>query len=137
MAEKVFIDTDIALDLLTGREPHYQFAARLFTLADKKKLKIYISSLSFGNLNYILSRNHGSQETRKILLDFKVLVQVLPVDDKVIHLALNSLFADFEDAIQHYAAIESNLPIILTRNIKDYKRSQIQVSTPEEFLKSR
>lgn len=135
--EKVFIDTDIALDLLTQREPHYQYAAMLFTMADKKKLRLYISSLSFSNLNYILTREVGAKEARKILLDFKVLVQILSVDDKIIHLALNSAFNDLEDAIQHFTAIEHGLSLIITRNIKDYRKSAIPVSTAEAFIKGK
>ena len=135
--EKVFIDTDIALDLLTKREPHYSFAASLFSMADKNKIRLHISSLSFSNLNYILSRELGAKESKKILLDFKVLVHVLSVDDKIIHLALNSDFSDLEDAIQHFTAVEHRLPLIITRNIKDYKKSELPVSTAEAFIRER
>ena len=133
--QKVFIDTDIALDLLTGRQPHYDFAAALFTLADRKKIRINISSLSFSNLNYILGRELSAREVRKILLDFKVLVNVLAVDDKIIHLALNSDFNDLEDAIQHFTALQHNIPLIITRNIKDYKKSHLPVFSSEAFIK--
>jgi predicted nucleic acid-binding protein len=88
--EKVFIDTDIALDVLARREPHYTSAATLFTLADKKKIIIYISSLSFSNLNYLLSKQYNSSESRRILVSFKVLTQVLAVNEKIIDLVLGS-----------------------------------------------
>lgn len=133
--EKVFVDTDIALDLLSQREPHYAAAARLFTLADKGKLTIYISSLSFSNLNYLLTRQYDARESRRILNSFKVLVKVLPVDDKIIELALSSKFAHFEDAIQYFAAIEQGIKILLTRNTKDYSLAKIAVLTPEAYLK--
>jgi len=133
--EKVFVDTDIALDLLSQREPHYAAAAKLFTLADKGKLSIYISSLSFSNLNYLLTRQYDARESRRILNSFKVLVKVLPVDDKIIELALSSKFADFEDAIQYFAAIEQGIKILLTRNTKDYSLAKIAVLTPEAYLK--
>jgi predicted nucleic acid-binding protein len=132
--EKVFVDTDIALDLLSQREPHYAAAAKLFTLADKGKLSIYISSLSFSNLNYLLTRQYDARESRRILNSFKVLVKVLPVDDKIIELALSSKFADFEDAIQYFAAIDQGIKILLTRNTKDYSLAKIAVLTPEAYL---
>ncbi|HVY75350.1 MAG TPA: PIN domain-containing protein [Puia sp.] len=134
--EKVFIDTDIALDLLSERLPHYTYAARLFTLSDKGKLSIYVSSLSFSNLNYLLSRQYSQKDARKILNKFKVLVTVLGVDDKIIGLSLNSEFKDFEDAIQYYTAIENNISTLITRNLKDYKSAQIAVITAEDFLLS-
>ncbi|HEY4065148.1 MAG TPA: PIN domain-containing protein [Puia sp.] len=134
--EKVFIDTDIALDLLSERAPHYQPAAQLFTLADESRLAIYVSSLSFSNLHYLLSRIYSQAESRRILNLFKVLVKVLAVDDKIIDLSLNSAFKDFEDAIQYYTATENHLSILLTRNLKDYKAARITVMTAEDYLRS-
>jgi len=136
MIEKVFIDTDIALDLLSERLPHYTYAAQLFTLSDKGKLLIYVSSLFFSNLNYLLSRQYSQKDARRILNKFKVLVNVLGVDDKIIGLSLNSEFRDFEDAIQYYTAIENNISTLITRNLKDYKYAQIAVITAEDFLLS-
>jgi predicted nucleic acid-binding protein len=132
--ENVFADTDVILDLLAKRQPHYDSAAILFSLADKEKIRIAVSSLSFSNLHYILSRTYSSSESRRILNRFKVLVKVLAVNEKVIELALTSRFNDFEDAIQYYTAIENNYLILLTRNIKDYKHAEIAVMTPEEYL---
>ena len=132
----VFIDTDIALDLLSERMPHYLPAAQLFTLADQGKLSIYVSSLSFSNLHYLLSRLYSQAESRRILSTFKILVKVLAVDDKIIDLSLNSVFKDFEDAIQYYTATENQVGILLTRNLKDYKAAQITVMTAEDYLLS-
>ena len=135
MTKKIFVDTDVVFDLLAKREPFYEYAARLFTNADKKEVIICVSSLCFGNLNCILSKQKTAIEARKILSRFKVLVKVLPVDDKVIELALNSDFGDFEDAIQYYCAIEHGINILVTRNLKDFKHAKIPVLTAEEFVK--
>ena len=133
--DKVFIDTDIILDVLAKREPHFKFAAHLLSLADTGKIKIGVSSLTFSNLNYMLSKQFSSAEARKVLVRFKTLVQVLTVDDKIIELALGSNFKDFEDAIQYYCAINNNYKTLLTRNLKDYKAAKIPVMTAESFLK--
>ncbi len=134
MTKKLFVDTDIALDLLAKREPFYDSAARLFTLADQQKIKIYVSAASFGNLNYILSKYKTATEARKILSRFKVLVKVLPVDDKIVDLALHSDFSDLEDAIQYHCALSHGMNILLTRNLKDFKRAKIPVMTADGFL---
>jgi len=133
--EKVFVDTDIILDLLSQREPFYNHAAYLFTDADKGKIQIFVSSLSFSNLNYLLSKQYSTVQARKILLKFKTLVTVLAVTDKVVELALSSDFKDFEDGLQYFTAIENNLKILLTRNLKDYKTAEIAVMTAAQFLK--
>jgi predicted nucleic acid-binding protein len=135
--EKVFVDTDIVLDLLSNREPFYTHSAYLFSEADKGKTKIYVSSLSFSNLNYILSRQYSPDQARKKLLKFKTLVTVLSVTDKVVELALSSDFKDFEDGLQYFTAIENNIRTLLTRNLKDYKSAEIPVMTAEQFLKGK
>ena len=131
---KIFVDTDICLDLLSGRKPFNTIAQKLFTLADLGKIKICVSSLSFSNMDYILKSQYKQKDTRKILARFKTLVTVLPVDDKIIELSISSDFQEFEDAIQYNTAIENNLKVLLTRNLKDYKKAIIQVMNPETFL---
>ena len=135
--EKVFVDTDIVLDLLSNREPFYVHSANLFSAADKNEIKIYVSSLSFSNLNYILSKQLTADQAKKRLLKFKTLVTVLSVSDKIVELALSSDFKDFEDGIQYFTAIESNIKVLLTRNLKDYRTAEIPVMTAEQFLKTR
>ena len=133
--QKIFADTDISLDLLTERQPFYKAASRLFTLADKGDLKIFVSSLTFSNLHYMLRSDNSVAASRRILNNYRILVNVLPVDEKIIDLALQSVFNDFEDAIQYFTAIQNNIPVILTRNLKDYKSSAIPVMTADDFLK--
>lgn len=135
--DKVFADTDIILDLLGKREPFYLHSAHLFTEADENKIKICVSALSFANLNYLLSKQYSADQARKKLLKFKTLVTVLSVSDKVAELALSSDFKDFEDGLQYFTALENNIKILLTRNLKDYKAAEITVLTAEQFLKGK
>lgn len=132
--EKLFVDTDICLDLLSGRMPHNKFAEILFTRADKEQLILYISALSFANIDYVLRSQYTAIHSRQLLARFKTLVNVLPVNSNTIDLALASKFNDFEDAIQYSCAIENNLGIIITRNLKDCKNAKIKVMTAEMFL---
>jgi predicted nucleic acid-binding protein len=132
--EKVFVDTDIILDLLRYREPFYIHSANLFSAADKNEIKLFVSSLSFANLNYILLRQFSAEQARKKLFKFKTLVTVLAVTDKIVELALSSDFKDFEDALQYFSAAENNIKILLTRNLKDYKNAEISILTAEQFL---
>lgn len=134
MMERVLVDTNIILDLLAQREEFYKDAQRLFTLADRKNVKLYISALSVANVNYILTKVQGKDTARRILIQFKVLVEVLPFDDKITELALASDFTDFEDAIQYYTALENGLDIIVTRNKKDYKNVDLPILSAGEYI---
>ena len=134
MKRKVFVDTDIIYDLLAKRDPFYFAAARLFTLADEGKIQIFISALSLPNVHYLLSKKKSQEEARQILRKFKVLAHVTPLDEKIIDLALNSEFSDFEDAIQYFSALQNEVEVLLTRNLKDYKKAQISVLTAQDFI---
>ncbi len=134
MKDIVFVDTDIIYDVLSQRQPFYQSAAKLFTLADEDKVKITVSALSFANIHYLLSKKLSGESARQILRKFKILVKIVPIDDKIIDLALNSDFTDFEDAIQYYCAIETNCKILITRNLKDYKKARITVMTAQDYI---
>lgn len=133
--DKILVDTNIVLDLLGEREKFIIDAQELFTLSDKNKVKLYVSSLTFANTYYILSQQMKMNNVRNILRKFKVLVGILPMDDKIIDLSLVSDFKDFEDAIQYHTAIENEIDIIITRNLKDFKTARIPVITAKEYLK--
>jgi predicted nucleic acid-binding protein len=132
---RLLIDTNIVIDLLAKREGFYTEASILFSLADKKVITLTISSLTFANTNYILSKLKNVKEDRTILRKFKVLIETLSLDDKIVELALSDdKFPVFEDGLQYYTAIENNVDIIITRNQKDFKNSRIPVMTAKEYL---
>jgi predicted nucleic acid-binding protein len=134
--EKVFVDTDICIDLLSGRQPFNASAEILFSLADVNKLALFVSSLSFSNIDYVLRSQYSGAHSRQIIARFKTLVNVLSVGSHTIDLAIASEFNDFEDAIQYACALENNIPVIVTRNHKDFKKSVVLVVSPETFLTS-
>ncbi len=131
---KIFIDTNIILDLLANRKDFFLEAQQLFTLADHKEVELYTSSLSIVNTHYILSQKLKQNEVNKTIRQFKLLVSVLNIEDKIIDLALNSDFKDFEDAVQYQCAIQNKMDIIITRNLKDFKLSKIPVLSAKDYL---
>lgn len=134
----LFVDTNIVLDLLAKRDKFYNEAAILFSLADKGKLKLAVSSLTFTTACYILSRQLSNQETRNVLRKLEMLVKVLSLDEKIIKLALNdNSFTDFEDAVQYFTATENMQEAIITRNLRDFKNSVIPVFTASDYLSGR
>ncbi len=135
--DKVLVDRNIVLDLLAERKEFYREAQELFSMADRDEVRLYISSLTFANIYYILSQKMKINNVRKILRKFKVLVEVLAVNDKIIDLSLESDFKDFEDAIQCYTAVENGIDTIVTRNLKDFKTAKIPVLTAKAFTNLR
>lgn len=132
--ERLFLDTNIVLDLLGEREPFYQSAAKIATLADKGKILIYVSSLTYSTVFYLLSRYESNEAVKEKIRKFKVIAKTSDLTDKIIDKGLSSKFNDFEDSLQYYCAVNSECNIIITRNGKDFKESDLPVLTPDEYL---
>lgn len=132
---KVFIDTNVMLDLLLEREEWVDDAARLFSKADRKEIELLCCPLSFSTAIYLMQRLKFSRKeiVRKLTI-VKSLCTLTTVDGSVLDRVLQSDFVDLEDAIQHYSALESSAEVIVTRNKKDYAQAKVSVMTPAEFL---
>lgn len=134
--DKLFLDTDVIIDFLVDREPFASFSSRIFDLAEKGVVKVYISSLSVNNIYYITRKLTGEKKAIGIIRELTSIVDILEVGKKEISVALSSGFKDFEGALQHATAIQlKGIKALLTRNIKDYRKSQIAIFTPESYLK--
>jgi predicted nucleic acid-binding protein len=131
----VLCDINIFIDIFLNRKNYYFSSAKIFSLVEQNKLCGYIGSLSYGTIYYLLSKEINKLMAIKTLEKIKYVFKTSPVDDKVIDLSIVSDFNDFEDAIQYYSAINSKVNYIITRNKKDFTKSEIPVFTPEEFIK--
>jgi predicted nucleic acid-binding protein len=134
MKSKIFLDTNIILDLLGERIPFYEPIAKIVSLADMGKIELVVSALSFTNVNCILSKSLGKELSKDKLRKFKILTKTVSLDDVIIEKGLNSKFNDFEDSLQYHSAVKYGCSIIITRNIKDFKESLLPVMTAEEYL---
>jgi predicted nucleic acid-binding protein len=133
----IFLDTDIILDVITGRLPYSEEASSLFTLIEEGHIRSSVSSLSFSNIYYVLRKYATHQRVVSRLKELSELLDIVDVDESIIKRALQSEFKDFEDAIQYFVALsDPNIKVIVTRNIKDYKVAELSVMTPETFLKT-
>ncbi len=134
--KKVFLDTNIILDLLSERDPFYEPIAKIATLADQKKLQLVATPISFTTISYILSKYEPVKSVMVKLRKFAIICGVCEVNQHIVDKSLNSNFQDFEDAVQYYNAIQSDCSVLITRNGKDFKKPAIPVMTSEEFLSS-
>jgi predicted nucleic acid-binding protein len=135
--KKLFIDTNIVIDLLSRREPFFEEAAELFSLADKKQVQLSVSSLTIANTSYVLLRQMDSNKAKSVLRKLRLILKILPLDDKIVGLALNDeTFSDFEDGLQYFTAIENEQELIITRNLKDFKNSKLPTMTAKQFIET-
>ena len=131
---KVFVDTNIIIDILGKRINFYEESQDFFTYAIDNKVDLFVSTLSFAKTHYFLSQQMKQTKVRNTLSKFKTLVSVGTFDDKILELSLGDEFKDFEDGIQYFIALEYSCEAIVTRNKKDFKNSAIPVLSPKEYL---
>ena len=134
---RLFIDTNIILDLLGRRAPFYDSIAKLATIADAGKVTLVASPLSFATAHYILAKYDTAEVAKAKLRKFKIICEVSSFDESIIEKGLNSSFRDFEDGLQYFSGIQAGCEIILTRNARVFKESLLPVMSVDEYLKSR
>ena len=132
---KVLIDTDVILDFFFDREPFSENASRVLALCEKNEIEGFVTPVIISNVYYLLSQKAKQQKVIEKLKNLLLILNVVIIDKNSIFLALNSDFNDFEDALQNFAA-ETNgeIDVIVTRNTKDYKKSNLAIFNPEAFL---
>lgn len=104
-------------------------------MANRERITLYFSALSFGTVTYFLEQKFNKEQTKYKLKEFAKIVKILPFNQHIIEKSLYSNFKDIEDGYQYFTAKENGIPIIVTRNVKDFLVDDISVVTPEEFLK--
>jgi len=132
--KKIFVDTNILVDLLADRKPFSKYAIEIFNAAENKKVKLFTSSHSIATTYYLLKKFIDDSSLRKTLLGLIEFMTVISVDTEVLTKGLRSKQKDFEDSIQIYCATSiDKMDCIVTRNVKDFKACEILVLTPNDL----
>ncbi len=131
--KRLFVDTNIIVDLIADRKPFSNSAIEIFSKAEDKIISLYTSSHSLATTHYLLKKYIDEKSLREILYNLLNYLSIVAVNEDVIKKGLRSSHKDFADAIQIICANSiEQLDCIVTRNIKDFKESEIPVFSPDE-----
>ena len=132
---RALIDTCVIIDALQNREPFAQEAQQIFFTIANKHATGYISAKSVLDIYYLTHRStHSNESTRKILRTLLGLFDILDTTQLDCRQALSSDISDYEDAVMCETAKRCDVDCIVTRNQKDYAKSEVTVYSPAEFL---
>lgn len=132
--KKVFLDTNIIVDLIADRKPFSKYSIEIFKKAEEKKIKLFTSSHSIATTHYLLKKYLEEKILHNVLYNLLDYVTVIAVDTDVLKKGLRSKHKDFEDSIQILCASTiEKIDCIVTRNTKDFRDSEILVLTPDEL----
>lgn len=126
---RIFLDSDVLLDVLFKREPHFTQSAKLLDWASLHPGSFFVSWHSLANIHYI--SKSGAQSFIRELLTFCSIPQVGSAE---MLKALDLNFSDLEDAMQTVSAMSAGAQYLVTRNGKHYKKSPIQAISPTALL---
>lgn len=135
MENRVLIDTNVLLDYILTREPFYDDAKKIIFACTNGKIKGCIAAHSISNMFFILRKDYVAKERREILFNLCKIFNVEGIDKaKLLSGLENEEFIDFEDCLQMECAKSYGAEYIITRNVDDYKRSEVKAIMPREYI---
>ena len=133
---QVFLDTNILLDIIEGRQKHLLASSNVFDMGIKGYIQMFATPLTFANCVYTARKNVGYDNAIEGLKSLKKYLKAAKMDDEQVETALNSGMPDFEDMLQYESAVASRCDVIVTRDKKRHfpQDGRIPVLSPDEFL---
>ena len=132
---RALIDTCIVIDALQAREPFAEDAQQIFLAVANKRVMGFLTAKSAADIYYITHRHtHNDRETRRVLSTLFNLFDLLDTAGMDCRRAVSSELTDYEDAMMVETALRCGVDCIVTRNLKDYEKSPVQVYSPSAFL---
>ena len=131
---KLLIDANILLDVLQKREPHYRDSALIWKLCETDQAEGCVSALSIANLVYIMRKELSPETIEEVLGKLSLIFSIVELTPADIAKAAEMKWTDFEDALQAATAERIHAEAIITRNIRDFRKSRVIAFTPAEYL---
>ena len=133
---RLFVDSDVILDLVLQREDHFQFAQNLFDQYEQGKCTLITSSIVLANMHFIIRKLHDVKFANSSVLFVNKHFKIIDANNDDIENSIQSKFSDFEDGVQYFSALRSKkVDVFVTRNVKDYKHALLPVFTPKQWCK--
>ena len=131
---RLLIDGNILLDVLQKREPYYEDSTIVWKMCETDQVDGFVSVLTFADLVYIMRKELDAELIREVFGKLSLIFHFEDLKASDINSAADMLWEDFEDAVQAATAKRIHADYIITRNVKDYKKSEVVALTPAEFL---
>ena len=125
---RALIDTCIVIDALQSREPFAEDAQQIFLAVANKRVMGFLTAKSAADVYYITHRHtHSDRDTRRVLSILFHLFELLDSAGMDCRRAISSELTDYEDALMTETALRCGMDCIVTRNLRDYRKSPVPV----------
>lgn len=133
---KLFLDTNILLDIFLARVPHLSAAQALWTFVEQGRYKAGISAISINNCYYIVRKLGNSKKADLAIATLLTVFDIVPVDKNIFEEAKIIQLSDFEDAVQYVCASRYRAERIISRNLSGFRETEIPILSADAFLAS-
>ncbi|MBO7101166.1 MAG: PIN domain-containing protein [Bacteroidales bacterium] len=133
---RIFLDTNVLLDVLLHREPFLNNSAHVLNMGFKGEIDLYATPLSFTTCLFVARKSLGYTNTLEALKILERHIRITTMDAAQLHEALYATAPDFEDMLQYHAAVTAKCSHIITRNEQHFPTSGIAVMSPTAFMQA-
>jgi len=131
---KILLDTNIVLDILLAREPFVEEAREIFLLIENHKIEGFICATTMTTIHYLIGRQKDKASADGLVLNLLKLFEVALVDKQILQDASLNNGVDYEDSVIYTSAKYAEINMIITRDKRGFKNSEISIVKPKEFL---
>lgn len=130
------VDTNVILDVLLQRDAFVADSAAVMAAIETSRCGGLLCATTITTIHYIARRHLGTKGSTSKIADLMSIFAIAPVNQAVLKSSLSNGITDFEDAVLHESALQAGADCIVTRNVRDFKKSKILVYTPAQFIKA-
>jgi len=131
---RVLLDTNIVLDLLLEREKFFENSKKIFEKIENNEIEGYLCATTITTIHYLVTKAYDKDRANEIIKELLKLFEIVDVNKSILLKATLNNGTDFEDSVIYSGAECFNIDIIITRDKKGFKNSNIKVLNPNEFL---
>ena len=130
----VLLDVNVFLDYFLDRNGSEE-AKEIINLCYQKSIYGHVSAHEITTLSYFLEKGVADKnKVTEIISKILKIFTVIETNETILWKALLSDVTDYEDAVIEVSAIEKRIDYIITKNIKDFEKSEIKAILPKDFL---
>lgn len=134
---KLVLHTNVVVDFLHMREPNYEHVRKLMIFGYAHELELWITSAQMTDLIFILTDGGDPSlvpEVKHQLRELRKFINVFPVGEDEVDIALLSTWDNIEDFMLFQCALSLKADAIITRNVSDFEERVVKVLTCKEFM---
>jgi predicted nucleic acid-binding protein len=131
---RVFLDTNILLDIVEQRLPFYTASQAVLDECDQRGFEIFVAWQGIATVFYITARKRGEVYALEMIRELLTWATVATVGQDEAREALGYGITDYEDALIAAAASASSVDWLVTRDEAGFLNGPVPPINPGDFL---